>query len=212
VLEVSNSRNREPTSSSKLKIWKVTSNNPQIWRTMMYYIAFNKSVFSCSGASNCDHMNYSLPGSVYGILQARITECVTVPFSSGSTWPRDWPRISFIAGRFFYLLSPQGSSLSNNNSQHKVKLDCQSNRINHHKTEANAPHIQYSFGFFSKNGTIGWLKFFTFQLIMLMWMRCLSCFIKNTALEYLQSVITMKCWQRFGQIYLRVIYFLISVK
>ena len=65
------------------------------------------------------------------------------------------PRISFIAGRFFYLLSPQGSSLSNNNSQHKVKLDCQSNRINHHKTEANAPHIQYSFGFFSKNGTIG---------------------------------------------------------
>ena len=145
----------------------------------MYYIAFNKSVFSCSGASNCDHMNYSLPGSVYGILQARITECVTVPFSSGSTWPRDWPRISFIAGRFFYLLSPQGSSLSNNNSQHKVKLDCQSNRINHHKTEANAPHIQYSFGFFSKNGTIGWLKFFTFQLIILVWSQYFSCLLKH---------------------------------
>ena len=34
---------------------------------------------------------YSLPGSsVHGILQARILQLVTIPFSRGSSWPRDW--------------------------------------------------------------------------------------------------------------------------
>ena len=33
----------------------------------------------------------SLPGSsVHGILQARILEWVAMPFSRGSSWPRDW--------------------------------------------------------------------------------------------------------------------------
>ena len=38
----------------------------------------------------CDHMDCSLPGSsVRGILQARILEWVVVPFSRGSSQPRD---------------------------------------------------------------------------------------------------------------------------
>ena len=37
-------------------------------------------------------MDCSLPGSsVHGILQARILERVAVPFSRGSSWPRDQP-------------------------------------------------------------------------------------------------------------------------
>ena len=37
----------------------------------------------------CDHMDCSLPGcSVFGIIQARILEWVTIPFSRGSSWPR----------------------------------------------------------------------------------------------------------------------------
>ena len=36
-----------------------------------------------------------------GILQARILEWVTFPFSRGSSWPRNRTRISCIAGRFF---------------------------------------------------------------------------------------------------------------
>ena len=47
-------------------------------------------------------MDCSLPGSsVHGILQARILEWVAVPFSRGSSQPRDRTQVSHIAGRFF---------------------------------------------------------------------------------------------------------------
>ena len=50
----------------------------------------------------CDPMDCSLPGSsVHGILQAWITEWVALPFSRGSSWPRDRTQVSHIAGRFF---------------------------------------------------------------------------------------------------------------
>ena len=40
--------------------------------------------------SLCDTMDGSLPGSpVHGILQARILEWVTIPFSRGSSQPRN---------------------------------------------------------------------------------------------------------------------------
>ena len=60
--------------------------------------------------------------SVHEILQARILEWVAIPFSKGSSWPRDQTQISCIAGRFFtswatreaqnkgkYLLFPHSS-------------------------------------------------------------------------------------------------------
>ena len=43
--------------------------------------------------------------TVHGILQARILEWVAVPFSRGSSQPRDQTQVSHIAGRFF-LLTP----------------------------------------------------------------------------------------------------------
>ena len=50
----------------------------------------------------CDTMDCSPPGpSVHGILQARILEWGAIPFSKGSSWPRDWTWISHIAGRLF---------------------------------------------------------------------------------------------------------------
>ena len=42
-----------------------------------------------------------LHGIVYGILQTRILEWVTVPFSRGSSQPRDRTQVSRIAGGFF---------------------------------------------------------------------------------------------------------------
>ena len=52
-------------------------------------------------SDSCDPMGCSLPGSsVYGILQARILEWVTISFSTGSSWPRNWTPVSCIAGRF----------------------------------------------------------------------------------------------------------------
>ena len=50
----------------------------------------------------CDPTDYSLLGSsVYGTLQARILEWVAIPFSRGSSWPRDWTWVSCSASRFF---------------------------------------------------------------------------------------------------------------
>ena len=47
-------------------------------------------------------MDCSPPGSsVHEILEARILEWVAIPFSRGSSWPRDQTRGSCIAGRFF---------------------------------------------------------------------------------------------------------------
>ena len=51
-----------------------------------------------------DPINCSLPGSsVCGISQARILECVAIPFSGGASQPRDWTQVSHIAGRFFTI-------------------------------------------------------------------------------------------------------------
>ena len=47
-------------------------------------------------------MDCSPPGSsVHGISQTRILEWVAIPFSRGSSQPRDWTWISCMAGRFF---------------------------------------------------------------------------------------------------------------
>ena len=52
----------------------------------------------------CDPMDCSLPGfSVHGIFQARVLERVAISFSRGSSWPRDRPQVSCIAGRCFTL-------------------------------------------------------------------------------------------------------------
>ena len=53
----------------------------------------------------CDPMDCSPPGSssVHGILQARILEWVAISFSKGSSWPRNWTRISCLVGRFFTI-------------------------------------------------------------------------------------------------------------
>ena len=50
----------------------------------------------------CDPTDYSPPDfSVHGILQARILEWIAIPFSRGTSQPRDRTLVSCIAGRFF---------------------------------------------------------------------------------------------------------------
>ena len=51
-----------------------------------------------------DPMDCSPPGSsVHEILKARTLECVAVPFSRGSSRPRDLTRVSCSAGRLFTI-------------------------------------------------------------------------------------------------------------
>ena len=62
----------------------------------------------------CDPTDCSLPGSsIHGIFQARVLEWVAIPFSRGSSQPRDRTQVSHIAGRLYHL-SHQGSPGSQN--------------------------------------------------------------------------------------------------
>ena len=55
----------------------------------------------------CNPMDCSLPGSsIHGISRVRILEWVAIPFSRRSSWPRDWTRVSCLAGRFFTTEPP----------------------------------------------------------------------------------------------------------
>ena len=51
-----------------------------------------------------DPMDCISPGSsVHGVLQARILDWVAIPFSRGSSLPRDQTQVSWIAGGFFTI-------------------------------------------------------------------------------------------------------------
>ena len=67
-----------------------------------YTIAFSESG-SCSVVSDFGTPRTVSPpvSSVHGLLQARILECVAIPFSRGSSRPRDPNQVSCFAGRFF---------------------------------------------------------------------------------------------------------------
>ena len=58
-------------------------------------------------------MDCSPPGfSVNRILQARILEWVAIPFSRGSSQPRDWTQVSCIASRFFTVWATREAQIT----------------------------------------------------------------------------------------------------
>jgi len=62
------------------------------------------STFEGSKCESCSVVTGSLRPmdyTVLGILQARILEWVAIPFSRGSSQPRDRTQVSHIAGGFF---------------------------------------------------------------------------------------------------------------
>ena len=72
------------SSKKKKELWDMVCLIAQLCRTLF------------------DPMDCIPPGSsVHEILQARILEWVAVPFSRGSSQPRDQIQVSCIAGRFF---------------------------------------------------------------------------------------------------------------
>ena len=57
----------------------------------------------------CNPMGCSLSGSsVHGVFPTRTVEWVTISFSRGSSQPRDWTRVSCIAGRDALPSEPPG--------------------------------------------------------------------------------------------------------
>ena len=68
----------------------------------VWYCTKVKVLVAQSCLTLCDLVGCNLPGSsVHGILQARIPEWVAIPFSRGSSWPRDRTQVSCTAGKFF---------------------------------------------------------------------------------------------------------------
>ena len=49
----------------------------------------------------CPTLRDPMDSTVHGILQARIWEWGAIPFSRGSSQPKDGTQVSYIAGRFF---------------------------------------------------------------------------------------------------------------
>ena len=52
--------------------------------------------------------------NVQGILQARVLEWVAIPLSKGSSQPREWTRVSHVAGRLFTVWAPREALLEEN--------------------------------------------------------------------------------------------------
>ena len=77
--------------------WRISSLDPQYLALVNEWMCV-----LCCVQIFYDPMDCSPPGSsVLGILQARILEWVAISFSRGSFQPRDWTRVSCIAGKFF---------------------------------------------------------------------------------------------------------------
>ena len=73
---------------------------PSEWEACELQLGKVKVAQSCP--TLCDLMECSLPAShVHGILQTRVLEWAAIPFSRGSSQPRDWTQVSHIAGKFF---------------------------------------------------------------------------------------------------------------
>ena len=69
-----------------------------------FFILAKESEVAQSCPTLCKPMDCSLPGSsIHGIFQAIVLEWVAIPFSRGSSWPRDWTLVSCIIDRRFNI-------------------------------------------------------------------------------------------------------------
>ena len=88
------------------RAWRKSGCRGRTWRILAWVIGLKSYsvLVAQSRPTLCDPMDCRLPGfPVHGILQARILEWVAIPFSRGSSQPRDRTQVSRIAGRFFTI-------------------------------------------------------------------------------------------------------------
>ena len=90
-----------PSSSSFPEFfWVIWAFCMSQFNLLTWPIAYKVKVkFAQSCLTLCDPMNYT----VHGILQVGILEWGAVPFSRGSSQPRDGTQVSHIAGGFFTI-------------------------------------------------------------------------------------------------------------
>ena len=88
-------------TNAHISVWQNEPYNSEIGH-LFWITKENEVAHLC--LTLCDPMDCSLPGSsVHGIFQARVLEWIAISFSRGSSRPRDWTKISRIAGRPFTI-------------------------------------------------------------------------------------------------------------
>ena len=91
------------TSSDCLKIilkveifnFKIPWNFPILFYIVVYLLSH---IWLFCNPKDCSPAG----SSAHGILQARILEGVAIPFSRGSSWPREWTHFSCLASKILY--------------------------------------------------------------------------------------------------------------
>ena len=73
----------------------------QVLRWRPRFCRFLQELWKWKAAQTCPTLCNPMDYTVHEILQARILEQVAYPFSSGSSRPKNWTRVSCIAGGFF---------------------------------------------------------------------------------------------------------------
>ena len=100
---------------------KYTADTPKLTSTKRFVLSLLKvEVWVAQlGPTLCVPMDNSPPGfSVHRILQARILEWVTIPFSRGPSQPRDRTWVSHTAGRFLTVWNTREAPLLTHWTQH----------------------------------------------------------------------------------------------
>ena len=92
-------RNLYAGQEETVRTWCGTMDWFKIGKGVQQGCIMSDSLQTCKVPMDCS----PLGSSVHGILQARILEWVAIPFSKGSSWPRDQIWISCFAGRFFTI-------------------------------------------------------------------------------------------------------------
>ena len=79
--------------------------------------------------TRCNPTDCRKPGSsVHGIFQAKVLEWITIPFSRGTSWPRDQTWVYCIAGRFFTIWVTGKTYLGNRHGLIWCWISCLGNR------------------------------------------------------------------------------------
>ena len=87
------------STNSKVPVFLGGISNLGLVTKVNVIVLVAQSCLTLCSPKNCT----PLGSSVLGILQARILEWVAIPFSRGSSPPRDQTQVSCIAGRFFTI-------------------------------------------------------------------------------------------------------------
>ena len=96
-LYVLNECSKEKIIMSHLSSWRGQAVVESLPSETVYSDRWSHVLSHFSHARLCDPMDFSLPSSsVHGILQARTLEWVAVPFSRGSSQPKDQTRVSYL--------------------------------------------------------------------------------------------------------------------